>query len=126
MEQARRHLFHDYKYGAKKRGYVFELSEERFVRLTLSDCFYCGCAPQQSYTPKVGGIRLECVFYNGIDRRNNKVGYTEENSVSCCKYCNLAKSRWTEQEFLDWVQKISRYQNKKYAKMRLLELDKAS
>lgn len=43
---------------------------------------------------------LKC---NGIDRVDSSKGYTVENSVACCKYCNTAKNTMTESEFYTWT-----------------------
>ena len=45
-------------------------------------------------------------LYNGIDRKNNNMGYTYTNSVSCCKLCNQAKNSLSIKEFYDHIQLI--------------------
>ena len=42
----KRNIFRSYKFSAKRRGYAFELSEERFFGLITANCFYCGIQPQ--------------------------------------------------------------------------------
>ena len=46
---------------------------------------------------------------NGIDRIDSNIGYTKENSVSCCKFCNTAKSTMSRDEFLKWIKKVYEY-----------------
>ena len=46
---------------------------------------------------------LKC---NGIDRVDSSKGYTLENSVPCCKYCNIAKHTMTSTEFYAWVRRV--------------------
>lgn len=47
---------------------------------------------------------------NGVDRRNNLVGYEVENSIPCCTHCNRIKLNYSEEEFLNKIKKI--YENK--------------
>jgi len=71
----------NYKNHAKRRRISFELSFESFINLTQQRCHYCGS--ESSNFLKVsgnGGFK-----YNGIDRKDNTIGYTIENCVPCCK-----------------------------------------
>ena len=57
---------------------------------------------------------LPCIYCNdkankGIDRVDNLIGYTKENSVSCCLNCNLMKRLNSKDKFLLQVEKI--YEN---------------
>lgn len=81
-------LFARYKLGAKRRGYKFELTKEQFESLTSSKCHYCLLPPFLDM--KIPGV-IKGYVYNGIDRKDNSIGYTLENSVSCCTGCNLVK-----------------------------------
>ena len=102
-ESARNILFDDYRNGAKRRGYAFTLSLERFTFITSQSCYFCGAKPLQV---KRSRSRMGDYVYNGIDRLDNNGGYTEENSVACCDACNGAKCKMSEQEFLDWVKRV--------------------
>lgn len=42
----------------------------------------------------------------GIDRVDNSVGYTKENSVPCCKLCNFMKKAMSRNDFLSRIKKI--------------------
>lgn len=84
--------FTGYKIGAKKRGYNFLLSHERFEGLIKLPCFYCGKQP--------GNL-------NGVDRKDNSMGYTLENSVSCCKECNRMKGELTIEIFFNQAKNIT-------------------
>ena len=99
-----RALMRNYKASAKKRGYSFELTEEQFAEITKQDCYYCGIKPNGIV--KYKEINTEYI-YNGIDRVDNDKGYTVENTVPCCKHCNIAKNNMTLQEFKDWIRRIS-------------------
>jgi hypothetical protein len=105
------HLFGAYKRGAANRGYEFSLNKELFRKLTKSDCHYCGEIPFRTHTGKGA---YTSYIYNGIDRQNNAVGYTEENSVPCCKVCNFAKRDLSLDDFFKWVLKTSKHIRRSY------------
>jgi len=93
----------NYKRSAKKRGYNFELTEEQFAEITQKACYYCGEKPNnmnRNYHSNGDYI------YNGLDRLDNKKGYTMDNVVPCCKICNYAKHDLTLQEFKDWIERV--------------------
>jgi hypothetical protein len=96
-------LYGNYKRNAEKRNYEFNLTFEEFKLLISKDCEYCGSPPMQILKKKMAKYGI---VYNGIDRRNNKLGYSKENSVSSCKFCNLAKSTFSENEFLNWIKRL--------------------
>jgi hypothetical protein len=94
------------KLSAKKRGYVFDLSFDRFVELTSTPCAYCGEDPRQVRYAAAGSeeAREHAKYvYNGIDRINNNYGYIEGNCAPCCKYCNWAKMDKSLEDFIKWV-----------------------
>lgn len=84
-----RQLKGHYKQSADRRNIYFDLSDEKFEILVLGDCFYCGAKPNRIYRPTryKNGYKS-----NGVDRKDNALGYTDENTVSCCKVCNRFKS----------------------------------
>lgn len=95
-----------YKRGAKFRDLVWELSREEFLYLTNEPCFYCKSKPQ-NVSKNRGGFADGNFIYNGIDRKDSKVGYVLSNCVPCCKRCNIAKSDMSIEEFLEWVDKVA-------------------
>lgn len=105
---ARNALFHRYKMGADRRGHEFLLTIEEFSFITKQDCFYCG-RPPLSVAKPVGGYDTGDYLYNGIDRYDNSVGYIYENSVACCKTCNLAKHSMSFDEFVSWIEQVHRH-----------------
>lgn len=116
---AKKALYLQYKKSANKRGLIFELTIDIFEKLTSSDCIYCGSPPNQIYETNIEkkGINRGIYKYNGIDRVNNKIGYTEENCVPCCKFCNSAKHDIELPEFIEWSLKLCRNLEKQnYAK----------
>ena len=55
---------------------------------------------------KLSDVILKC---NGVDRINSNIGYTEENTVPCCKYCNTAKNTMTQNEFKMWIKRVYKH-----------------
>jgi hypothetical protein len=84
-----KHLFRRYKYDAKRRDLSFELDMDVFDTLIQQLCHYCGCAPSGVYCQPQ--YKINTVVYQGIDRVNNRHGYTEANVVACCASCNRGK-----------------------------------
>lgn len=96
-------LFGNYKRNAIIRGYVFELSIEEFTQFIFAKCTYCDTEPKQKLKKEKAKYGIT---YNGIDRKDNKIGYVKSNCVTSCKFCNLAKNRFSKQEFLVWINGI--------------------
>ena len=44
--------------------------------------------------------------YNGVDRVDNERGYSLENCVPCCKFCNRMKRDLGKKEFLEHIKNI--------------------
>ncbi len=92
-----------YKHNANMRNLEFILSKEEVVTLFKSNCYYCGVEPHKSF--KRGKIPEEYI-YNGIDRIDNQLGYSKENSVACCTYCNYKKGDDDLKKFLKWIKDV--------------------
>ena len=82
-----------YVKGAKKRNIHFTLPKTKFNELIVEKCYYCDYKD---------GI-------NGIDRIDNNKGYIEENVVTCCHFCNIAKGTQHPQEFVDKMKAIHQF-----------------
>jgi hypothetical protein len=95
---------------AKRRGLNFELSKDEFRKLTQGNCFYCGAKPKRDFS-KANGKRFYngSYLYNGIDRINNKKGYTMDNCVTCCYECNKMKGTFGIEFFLNRIGEIYNY-----------------
>ncbi len=102
-------IFRNYRRGAKARGYGFSLTKKAFRSLTKQNCHYCGQVPARKKKKATynGGY-----IFNGVDRVNNKKGYTPSNTVTCCWVCNRMKRTMSEKEFITHTQKVVRYQAK--------------
>jgi len=79
---------------------VFELTFEQFDTISHQPCFYCNDTYKHLST-LYEGAKL------GIDRQDNTVGYTLENSVPCCTTCNLAKLNRSTKDFVEHCEKVA-------------------
>ena len=80
----------DYKHEMQKDLTKEKLKE--FEEIISQPCAYCG---------EIGE--------NGIDRVNNKKGYTKDNCVSCCKVCNMMKWTLDANDFIKKCKDITIY-----------------
>lgn len=85
-------------WAARKKGLQLGLTLPREFAMMVSKCTYCGRAA----TPDKP---------NGIDRRDNSRGYTEDNCTPCCHECNYAKRSMTEERWLAWIDRIVAYRS---------------
>lgn len=103
---AKRAIYRQYKLRSRRKNLDFSISFLEFLKLTARECYYCGRLLSNKYAVE----RNNGVFcYNGLDRKNNKLGYSIDNAVSCCKYCNVAKSTMSETEFFKWIIQVYNY-----------------
>jgi len=106
-EAALNKLIYTYKRRARKRDHEWGLSRQEFAQLTSQACYYCGIEPSTIWdSPETNGTYT----YNGIDRVDNTKGYTLDNCVPCCMYCNKAKLDRDVLEFLMWIERVYLYQ----------------
>lgn len=84
-----KYALNQYHLHAKRKKIVFELPIDIFTNLLSSKCYYCG---------EIGKM--------GIDRLNNDIGYTTNNSVPCCWICNFMKKNYTIEFFINHCRKI--------------------
>lgn len=105
--------YNQYKSRAKRAGLEFSLSEEEFKNITSSNCHYCNSSATKEYGDNWKGYSLPYIC-NGIDRKDNTIGYTLENALPCCSMCNYAKKNYDYSYFIDWLNLAGTYQiNKK-------------
>lgn len=105
---AKRAVYQKYIQSAKRRNLPFELSFEQFLSLAKQNCYYCGIEPFKEYIPLANNGSF---IYQGIDRVNNKEGYTVRNSLPCCSPCNYAKNNMPQDEFVSWIKRASNHIN---------------
>ena len=92
-----RQLIRWYKRSARDRGLVFSISLSEFRTLTSQPCFYCGCPPNKLITNPSGSSKY---LYNGIDRKDNTVGYLLENCIPCCHTHNMMRRDMSQEDFV--------------------------
>lgn len=86
-----------YKSNAKVRNISWELTDSEFLELVTKSCVYCGHTQE----------------YNGIDRIDPNKGYTINNCVPCCGWCNTMKLNHSLEEFLQHITNIYNFQKEK-------------
>ena len=105
-----------YRHAAKKRGLVWGLTTEQFITVVQQDCHYCGEPPIERDYVYHSSKRQKNQRYNGgwacngIDRKDNIVGYVLENCLPCCKMCNFAKRDTGYDEFMSYLNRVARFQ----------------
>jgi 5-methylcytosine-specific restriction endonuclease McrA len=100
-----------YRSGAEGRSLSYELSPATVEKLISANCTYCGIAP--SATIRHSRKDAAGMLYNGIDRVDNSLGYTEENCVTCCGTCNYAKNTLSASDFQTWIDRLVAFQTSK-------------
>lgn len=87
-------LYTSYRRNAEAKNLRFDLAYDCFQSLIIQDCVYCGAHPRLIATT---GILRHTTMANGIDRKNNNLGYIEGNCVPCCSDCNYEKADLTKE-----------------------------
>ena len=78
-----------YTKRAASKGIAFAFSLKMFELATSMKCYYCN-------TPNAGGL----------DRINSAGGYTKDNTVPCCRVCNMMKYTNGPKVFIEHIHKI--------------------
>lgn len=97
---------------SKKKNWIVLISLTEFIKLSKSNCFYCGAEPFIQIKDRLNSIHIDNevkIFTNGIDRVDCMNGYTNNNTVPCCKHCNTAKNTMTDNEFKDWITRVYKH-----------------
>lgn len=96
------------RYNLKNgKKYPVELSREEIKDLIFGDCFYCGAQPSQvmNIGNNISGRKM-AFLYNGIDRVDNTKGYSLNNCVTSCRYCNAGKNTLSPKEYIEWLENL--------------------
>ena len=103
-----------YKNNARKENRVFELTREQFKEITSKNCIDCGIEPLQ-IKKSSGHVESDwgAYYYNGIDRKDNNIGYIYENCLPSCFECNWMKHDKTYEKHLEHIKRLVEFQNKK-------------
>lgn len=97
-----------YDRNATERGIEQKLSLEDISGIIKRNCTYCNAEPANHLKKKEGHREMD-FYYNGIDRMDNSIGYTPENSVPCCAQCNYAKGTLSGEEFIALARRIVKF-----------------
>jgi hypothetical protein len=76
------------KLSAISRNILFDVSKEYFDTKKQACCYLCGKQNSE-------------IHQNGIDRVDSSIGYIESNIQSCCGTCNIMKSNYSLDSFLE-------------------------
>lgn len=83
-------LYNEVKARARRYNREFKIRRALFDVLIVSNCHYCKQPPTNYRT-----VNGERVYYNGLDRVVNSMGYLPNNVVACCFRCNNYKNAKT-------------------------------
>ena len=103
-EATRNSILRGYKWSAKRRGIDWSLSDEDFFAAMVLPCHYCGSQPSLRTVGLKGGFRC-----NGIDRKDNQSGYSADNILSCCKFCQYGKHDSPYNDFVAYLKRASEF-----------------
>ena len=95
---------YDFKTKAENRGLSWNLTFEQVKNLITKNCHYCSSKPFSKRFKKMPWNSE--ILINGIDRKNNLLGYEIENCVPCCGICNRAKSSMSYENFIEYINRI--------------------
>lgn len=89
--------YSEYRHNSKRRGIEFNLTSDEFKKIISQECHYCG-GFSIDYNPQSRG--------NGIDRKDNNIGYVIDNCLPCCSKCNFIKNSMPYSEFIKYIKRI--------------------
>lgn len=100
-------VYNIYKKGASRRGLLFDIDFESFDSLINQNCHYCNIPPSNIFKDKnrKKKIKNDDFFYSGLDRKDNKKGYSLDNVVPCCARDNWAKNTMSYEEYIKQIKK---------------------
>ena len=87
-----------YKKSADNKNLEFTITYEQYDSIVNEQCYYCHMIQERGF--------------NGIDRKNQTLGYVFDNCTSCCKMCNYMKGSTSDVVFLKRMAHIVRHQDK--------------
>jgi hypothetical protein len=90
----RRHMLIQYKRQSVDRGIKWTITDNHFYSLIRGLCYYCGHQPTAMQQ------------FNGVDRFEESLGYTPQNSVPCCEKCAVMKLELSTEELSTQVKHI--------------------
>lgn len=78
---------------AKIRKIEVELTYEQFIKFITENpnCDYCGASVIRAEHSKNHKTGIKQYRGHGLDRKDNALGYSLSNIVTCCPSCNIGK-----------------------------------
>jgi hypothetical protein len=90
-----------------RAGIEYDITVEQFSNIVRQNCYYCGVEPRLRSNKTVNKYSPNFSLYaNGVDRRNNDIGYTVANCLPCCKDCNTAKASLSAEDFFSLIARV--------------------
>ncbi len=87
-----------------------------FYKLSQLSCYYCGLEKSNCYSSyksdkTVSEQRKSTSYfnYNGLDRIDSNLSHDYTNVVTCCKWCNTAKSDNSFADYISYLERIKTY-----------------
>lgn len=102
-----RQHWNEVKNQAPTRGLSWDISFKDFWIIAVKNCHYCGAPPNKKRTWPNGASSV-C---NGLDRIDSDFGYSLDNVVPCCKWCNISKLDRSQGDFLAWIDSVYEFQH---------------
>lgn len=109
-----RYAFKRVAKDARLRGLGFNITLDFFSKQCHEPCHYCGGTDRNSISirsKRAGKYIIKNFRYNGLDRKDNSKGYTEDNCVPACIVCNRAKREMPYDEFIGWLESLVVFRN---------------
>lgn len=108
LDQQHSGCYSSYRNNALTRGREFELTSDEFYSLVRGQlCHYCGYNPAPESIGK-GRAPSRTAKHVGLDRVINSEGYTLQNVVPCCAWCNRMKGTSSYKEFIESCHSIAK------------------
>lgn len=94
------------KYEARSRRVEWgvDLTDEMCYKMITGRCTYCNIAPDEK----------DLQSLHGIDRIDNTIGYTVENTTGCCGTCNNMKLTYSRDLFVIKCNQVSKHNGSEY------------
>lgn len=89
-------IYIHYISNAKARDIEWKLDEKEFKDIITKPCYYCNSFSNNDSEN----------LYSGIDRIDSTKSYCLQNCISCCKFCNTMKNKFSKESFLSKIKQI--------------------
>jgi len=109
------HIYNELK-SHKKFTVDVDITFDEFLDIVKNkECHYCGDEIEYYEHTRNWGKPNSRAHH--LDRKNNNLGYTKDNVVTCCWECNRLKSdRFTYEEFIQLSPILKKIQNERRIK----------